>query len=280
MARGFQYTPDVGGAVAIMYNVNDRAGNKVNYLRLRRRTVALIFLGEITNWSDQRITTDLGGRIKLPDEPITVVFRSGPSGTTALFYDFVQKMAPDGVRRPGRSATATRAASASSTPACRPGSCPRASGLQGSDQMAQHVARTPWSITYDEFAYAKKYNVNTAWIENARGEFVQPFAGNISAALESARLNPDLTQNLEQVYNSRAGGAYPISSYSYLVTQCRSGAGRATCRADLRRRRPGRRRWPTSCATWPATARCRWRRSATRRCHPTCPRRWPTRSPA
>ena len=229
VARGFQYTPDVGGAVAIMYNVNDRAGNKVNYLRLRRKTVALIFLGEITNWSDQRITTDLGGRIKLPDEPITVVFRSGPSGTTALFYDFVQKMAPAEF-----SAWAQRNRYPSGVRIIDPGVSanfvPKGLGLQGSDQMAQHVARSPWSITYDEFAYAKKYNVNTAWIENARGEFVQPFAGNISAALESARLNPDLTQNLEQVYNSGAGGAYPISSYSYLVTQCQSGAGRATCR--------------------------------------------------
>jgi phosphate transport system substrate-binding protein len=230
VTRGFQYVPDVGGAVAIMYNVTDRAGNKVNYLRLRRQTVARIFIGEIKRWSDPAITQDLGGKIVLPDEEITVVFRAGPSGTTALFYDFVQHMIPDKYRawaQRNRYPTGVRLID----PGVSPNFVPRGLGLQGSDQMAQHVARTPWTITYDEFAYAKQYNVNVAWVENASGEFVQPYAGNISAALESARLNPDLTQNLEQVYNSRAGGAYPISSYSYLVTQC---AGNASARANCR----------------------------------------------
>ena len=40
VSRGFQYIPDVGGAVAIMYNVNDRQGNKVDYLHLSRHTIA------------------------------------------------------------------------------------------------------------------------------------------------------------------------------------------------------------------------------------------------
>jgi phosphate transport system substrate-binding protein len=230
VTRGFQYVPDVGGAVAIMYNVTDRAGRKVNYLRLRRQTVARIFIGKIKKWSDPAITQDLGGKIVLPDEDITVVFRAGPSGTTALFYDFVQHMIPDEYgpwAQENRYPTGVRLID----PGVSPKFVPKGLGLQGSDQMAQHVARSPWTITYDEFAYARQYNVNVAWVENARGEFVQPFAGNISAALESAQLNPDLTQNLEQVYNSQAAGAYPISSYSYLVTQCAGGASaRANCR--------------------------------------------------
>ena len=47
-----------------------------------------------------------------------------------------------------------------------------------------------WSIGYDEFGYAKVYNDNVAWIENAAGDWVQPYAVNIAAALQSAVLAP------------------------------------------------------------------------------------------
>jgi len=229
--RGFQYVPDVAGAVAVMYNVTDRAGRKVDYLRLSRRTVALIFLGEISNWSDARITNDLGGGVVLPDEPITVVYRSGPSGTTALFYDFVQNMAPaefDAWVARNRYPQGVRIID----PGVSPNFVPRGLGLAGSDLMAQHTARTPWTITYDEFAYAKRYNVNTAWIQNESGQWVQPYAGNISAALESAQLRPDLSQELSGVYRSRENGAYPISAYSYVVTQCAPAGDRPTCKGN------------------------------------------------
>src|SRR5262249_14224448 len=45
--RGYQYVPDVAGAVAVMYNVEDRAQRKVDYLHLARETVARIFIGDI-----------------------------------------------------------------------------------------------------------------------------------------------------------------------------------------------------------------------------------------
>src|SRR5262249_3600338 len=92
--RSFQYVPDVAGAVAVMYNVSAKAGRKVAYLHLSRRTVARIFMGDITKWSDPAISDDNKG-LELPDQPITVVYRSGQSGTTALFYDFVANTAPE-----------------------------------------------------------------------------------------------------------------------------------------------------------------------------------------
>ena len=59
-----------------MYNVDDRAGRKVDYLHLSRRTIALIFMGAISNWSDPQITADNKGLV-LPNQPITVVYRAG-----------------------------------------------------------------------------------------------------------------------------------------------------------------------------------------------------------
>ena len=78
VSRGYQYIPDIAGAVAIMYNVDDRAGRPVDYLHLSRQTIARIFMGEITHWDDAAITNDNRGVLRLPHQPINVVYRSSP----------------------------------------------------------------------------------------------------------------------------------------------------------------------------------------------------------
>jgi phosphate transport system substrate-binding protein len=228
--RGYQYVPSVAGAVAVMYNVQDAAGRKVDYLHLARRTIARIFTGDITTWSDPAITADNKGLV-LPDQPINVVYRGGQSGTTGLFYDFVANVAPD-VFGPwaqrNNFPTAVRIIQLDSSPSF----VPKSQAFQGSDQIAQFIGSGQglWSIGYDEFGYAKVYDVPAAWVENAAGKSVLPYAENISAALESATLRPDLSQELSGVYNSSNPIAYPISAYSYIVTQCATSSDRPTCR--------------------------------------------------
>jgi len=229
-SRGYQYVPSVAGAVAVMYNVQDAAGRKVDYLHLTRRTVARIFTGDISRWSDPAISADNKGLV-LPDQPITVVYRGGQSGTTGLFYDFVANVAPD-VFAPwaarNRFPTSVRIIQLDSSP----GFVPKSQAFQGSDQIAQYIASGQglWSIGYDEFGYSKTYNAPSAWIENAAGEWILPYAENISAALEAAQLRPDLSQELSGVYNSSNPKAYPISAYSYIVTQCTVSPDRPTCK--------------------------------------------------
>ena len=71
-----------------------------------------------------------------------------------------------------------------------------------------------------ETAYAKEHNFPVASVENASGNFVQPTSLNDAIALEAAILHPDLTQDLTGVYTNPLPGTYPLSAYSYLVTQC------------------------------------------------------------
>jgi phosphate transport system substrate-binding protein len=231
VSRGYQYVPDVAGAVAVMYNIEDLAGREVDYLHLSRSTVAKIFMGEITSWDDPQIAADNApANLRLPDLPINVVYRAGQSGTTALFYDFVREMEP---------AIFSRWAAENSLPTdvriiqldSSPNFAPHTQALSGSDQIAQFVASDAGlgSIAYDEFGYAKVYAANAAWIENASGRWVLPYAENISAALDSATLRPDLSQELSGVYRSTDPLAYPISAYSYLVTQCETVSDRPTC---------------------------------------------------
>jgi phosphate transport system substrate-binding protein len=187
-------------------------------------------MGDIARWSHPDITADNNGLL-LPDEPITVVYRGGQSGTTALFYDFVANAAPDLFAAwAGRYnlPTNTRIISLDGTPQF----APRTLALNGSDQIAQFVASSQgrWAIAYDEFGYAITYGATAARIQNQAGEWVLPYAENISAALESARLRPDLSQDLTGVYTSSNPLAYPISAYSYITTQCVASSDRPTCR--------------------------------------------------
>jgi phosphate transport system substrate-binding protein len=229
--RGYQYVPDVAGAVAVMYNVDDKSGRHVDYLHLSRATVARIFIGEISSWSDPAIAADNAG-LQLPSEPITVVYRGGQSGTTALFYDFVQHTVPSQFSSwaaRNQLPTTVRIIQLDSAP----NFAPKTLALNGSDQIAQYVASSQgrWAIAYDEFGYAKTYGAAAAWVQNQSGQWVLPYAQNISAALEAAQLRPDLSQELSGVYASANPEAYPISAYSYMVTQCAPTAQRATCKA-------------------------------------------------
>ncbi|MFD2416358.1 substrate-binding domain-containing protein [Amycolatopsis pigmentata] len=232
-ARGYQYVPDVAGAVAVMYNVSDAAGRRVTTLHLTRATIARIFARSITRWSDPAITATNGG-FALPDQPITLIGRGGQSGTTALFYDFVAHMAPDAYNQfIARNVAEIGNLSAGVRPIQLP-----TSGQDGtayrlfadSDQIAQTVANgsVPFSIGYDEFGYAKKYNAPTVWVENQSGGYTQPYAQNISAALTRANLRPDLSQELSGVYTNSDPLTYPISAYSYLMMPC--SGGRDTCK--------------------------------------------------
>jgi phosphate transport system substrate-binding protein len=74
--------------IAIAYNV---AG--LTDLKLDAATIAGIFKGTITKWSDPAIKSQNSGAT-LPDAAITVVHRSDDSGTTQNFTDYLSANAP------------------------------------------------------------------------------------------------------------------------------------------------------------------------------------------
>jgi phosphate transport system substrate-binding protein len=211
-----------------MYNValTPSGQDPISSLRLSPMTIAKIFLGKISNWNDPAISADNGG-VTLPNQHITVVCRTGQSGTTALFYDFVNHTDPsdyaswaaqNGFSTGSRLLEVDNASSPTNM-ACQ----------SGSDTEANYIAANRWTIGYDEFGYAKVYNDNVAWVQNASGNWVQPYAVNISAALQSAQLAADTSQDLTGVYTSSNPAAYPISAYSYILVQCAPNSARPTC---------------------------------------------------
>ena len=237
--RGFAYTPDVAGAVAVMYHVQSAGGTTVNYLHLTPLTIARIFMGYIKTWTSPTISAENplpdGKDLVLPHEPITLDLRAGQSGTTALFYDWVKHSDPSQFTTWAKAngfSTTNRVWEVDDGYPGGFGQGPEFDNFTGSDEQAEAIAaRTGLgSIGYDEFGYAFVYHDNVAWVENASGNWTQPYAKNIAAALKSAVLAPTTSQTLVGVYNSTTPEAYPMSAYSYILYQCAPTSTRPTCK--------------------------------------------------
>jgi phosphate transport system substrate-binding protein len=231
----YQYMPDVAGGLSFMFNLNGIDGQRITNLNLNTTLIAKIFLGEITNWNNKAIAAanpQLVG--DLPNQKITPVFRSDASGENYLLSDyllqldhteFVAAQNAFNSGNPGMpSATwPVPAPNANPSPTVYPGwGTGNLVGESGSDNAANYVAAVSslGSITYVETAYAKVHAFPVASLINASGHPIQPFAADVSDALEKAILHPDLTQDLSGVYADTDPAAYPLSAYSYLVTPC------------------------------------------------------------
>ncbi|MGW1926748.1 substrate-binding domain-containing protein, partial [Streptomyces massasporeus] len=154
----------------------------------------------------------------LPARRIVPVVRSDGSGTTAQFTTWLAKengsVWDDYCRRAGRS---TPCGMTSYVPVV-PGTTTVAKS--GSLGVSAHVRQPQGegAITYVEYSYAvSTTGFPVAKILNARGYYTEPTAQNVAVSLTEARINPDLTQRLDEVYDSRDPRTYPLSSYSYMI---------------------------------------------------------------
>ena len=213
--KTYQYFPIVAGGTAMMYNLLDATGKRITNLQLSQETIAQIFTGKIKNWSDAKITADNGGHA-LPNRAITPVVRSDGSGTSAQFTAFLAKQ---------QGAYWAPFANDNGIPtSVGTSNFPVAGGFvgqTGSDGVANYVANRSTgigAIGYVETGYALQRGFPVVAVKNKSGKYVLPTPENVSVALQAARLNPDNTQILTGVYNNTNASAYPISSYSYMVT--------------------------------------------------------------
>jgi len=196
-----------------MYNLKDASGHQVNNLQLSAGTIAKIFAGKITAWNDPAIRAD-NPRLALPSTPLVPVIRSDGSGTSAKLADYL-----------AHEASSTWGPFAAQYHVRLPlqfwPNIPRAVAVRGSDGMANYISNPSvgqGSIGYVEAGYVYEHSMTPAYIRNASGHFAGPTSVNVSVGLKHATLNRDLTQNLMGVYNAPEANAYPLASYSYLIT--------------------------------------------------------------
>ena len=192
------HIPTALGAVVITYNLPEVA----QPLKLTGEVVAAIFQGQITRWNDARIAA-LNAGAALPAKDILVVHRSDGSGTTYVFTDFLAAVSPAWATKPGKGKEVQ---------------WPVGLGGRGNEGVAGQVKQLPGSIGYVELAYAKQNKLAYADIRNARGEYVTPTIGAVTAAAAGAAARlPTNTDYRVSIVNASGKGVYPISSFTWLL---------------------------------------------------------------
>ena len=190
--------PTVLGAVVITYNVPDLA----QPLSLSGEVIADIFLGRITKWNDSRITS-LNAGATLPARDILVVHRSDGSGTTYIFSDYLAAVSSAWASGPGKGKELK---------------WPVGLGGKGNEGVAGQVKQTPYTLGYVELAYANQNKLPAAKVKNAAGQFVAPAIPSITAAAAGAiEKLPPTTDYRVSIVNAPGAGAYPISSFTWLL---------------------------------------------------------------
>ena len=196
---GMVQFPEIIGAVVPVVNLQ---GFKPGELRIDGPTLASIFLGDITKWSDKRIA-DLNAGKKLPDTEITVVTRSDGSGTTNVFTDYLSKVSPAWKEKVGAANTVNWPAKSTI-------------GGKGNEGVAANVTRVKGSIGYVEFAYAKLNNIPHMNMKNLDGKFVAPSLESFKAAAAGADWTsvPGMGISLN---NQKGEKSWPITSASFIL---------------------------------------------------------------
>ncbi len=193
------HVPAVLGAVVVTYNLPALGKNP---LRFDGATLADVFLGKVTKWSDRRIAA-LNPGVKLPDQDIIVVHRSDGSGTSFIFTDFLSKVSPEWKSKVG-SATSVQ--------------WPTGLGGKGNEGVTQQVKQSEGAIGYVELIYAISNDLPYANVKNSSGEFVQATLKSVSAAAAGTKLGPD-TDFRVSITNAPGAEAYPISSFTWLLVR-------------------------------------------------------------
>jgi phosphate transport system substrate-binding protein len=195
------HIPTVLGAVVPVYNIPGVTKD----LNFSGDVIADIYLGKITKWNDPRIAKDNPG-VSLPGNSILPVYRSGSSGTTYIFTDFLSKVSPSWKSGPG-TGTAIK--------------WPTGIGQQGNEGVAGMVRQSPNSFGCVELIYAVENKMSYGAVKNAAGKFLKASTEGVTAAAaaNSKVIPPDYRVSIT---NATGPTSYPISSFTWLLIPVKS----------------------------------------------------------
>jgi phosphate transport system substrate-binding protein len=195
-----------GGCVQIPWAL---AGTSIPYnipngpvhLHLSGAVIAKIYMGQITNWNDPAIAA-LNKGVSLPDLKITPVYRTGNSGTTYNFTDFLSSASAGWKSQIGTGQSVN---------------WPAGTGASGSAGVAGVVANTPGAICYVDTAFALANHLHFAAIRNQAGNFIYPSIRSVAAA--GAMITKVPAGNEVHIVNPPKSDpkAYPIATYTYVI---------------------------------------------------------------
>lgn len=198
-SEGYVQWPQIAGAIVPVVNIDGVAAND---LVLDGKTMAEIYLGKITDWSDPAI------KALNPDFTgagyITVVHRSDGSGTTFNFTNYLDKVSPDWDKQVGSSTEVN---------------WPTGIGGKGNAGVAQYVQSVPNSIGYVEYAYALENNLAYTKMVNQAGKTVEANADSFKAAAEGAAQGYANAPGFYLILTDQPGdGSWPILATTFILT--------------------------------------------------------------
>lgn len=234
------HAPVVAAPIAVMHNLPTS-----RQLYLSPATIAGIFGGKITRWNDPAIVADnnrsvtevvykkdANGNAKLdkkgnpeilrtakknitmtlPNQPITVIYRSDSSGTTNNFTTYLNGVAKEIWNKAGNNVFTT----------AFPGdinakeNIGRIVSANGSAGVSALAAKTKYSITYAEKSFADANRLKIAAVGNASGNFTLPTSPAVSAFLGDAKV--DSAKGFFTFdYATPEPGAYTLGIVSYML---------------------------------------------------------------
>ena len=191
-----QFPTVVGGDVPVV----NLPGIGPGQIVLDGPTLANIFLGKVTKWSDPAIKK-LNSSLNLPDIGIIVVHRSDGSGTTFIFADYLSKVSPEWKERVGASTSVE---------------WPVGIGAKGNEGVAGNVKQTRGAIGYVEFAYAKQNGMAHTRMINRDGKAVTPVAASFAAA--AANASWDQANGFATILTDQPGPeTWPIAGATFIL---------------------------------------------------------------
>ncbi len=203
VSKGAILVPTAGGAVAVIFNVPG-----VEKLKLSRFTLPGIFTGQIKRWNDPKLVRDNPG-VTLPDLAIRLAVRADGSGTTFIFTNHLSAIDASFRKQVGTNAAPKWIASPLKG--------------KGNAGVAGLVKQTAGAIGYVEYSYAKNGNIETASLQNKKGQFVTPELANANKALSNIKFPENF-----RVFEGDPNDGYPIVGLTWMMVYKQYDPAKAT----------------------------------------------------
>jgi phosphate transport system substrate-binding protein len=194
---GAVLVPVTAGMIVLAYNLEDMPRN----LKLSRDVYADIFLQKVKRWDDPRIVAINPGA-KLPPREIAVTVRQDGSGTTFAFTNHLAAVSEEWRKGPGVGKIV--------------GWPNGAVMAQGNGGVTGIIVRSPGTLGFVEYGFAKKLGLGMASLENKSGNYIEPTAASGLAALIEAKMPKNLRVFIP---DPEGADSYPIVTYSWLLVR-------------------------------------------------------------
>lgn len=184
--QGVVQIPMTGGAIAVAYN-----NPSCPTVNISQKQLADIYLGKLNSWNQLAGCDDVS--------PITAVYRSDGSGTTAGFTASLSAFSPEWSERVGSGKAVSWVTGI---------------GAKGNSGVAAQIKNIPGSIGYVNYGFAMDGKMQVAAIENKESFFVLPNAETSAAGLAGIVLDDKLRGSDP---NPSGKDSYPIVSLTWIL---------------------------------------------------------------